>query len=73
MTMNCEIILSLGRTLTQFTLDLYRHPDKIQAVIKAMVDDCIQNVLRNARATEIPWANILLARGSSAFYVSLSR
>jgi uroporphyrinogen-III decarboxylase len=68
MTMNCEMILSLGRTLTQFTLDLYRHPDKIQAVIEAMVDDCTENALRNARATGIPWANILLARGSSTFY-----
>ncbi|MCJ7606109.1 MAG: hypothetical protein MUO19_08800 [Dehalococcoidales bacterium] len=68
MTMNPEMILSLGRTLTQFTLDLYRHPDRIQAVIEAMVDDCIRNTLRNAEATGIPWANILLARGSSTFY-----
>jgi uroporphyrinogen-III decarboxylase len=68
MTLNCEMILSLGRTLTQFTLDLYRHPDKIQAVIEAMVGDCIDNTLRNVRATGIPWANILLARGSSTFY-----
>ncbi len=68
MTMNCEMILSLGRTLTKFTLDIYRHPDKIQAVIEAMVEDCIANTLRNARATGVPWANILLARGSSTFY-----
>jgi hypothetical protein len=67
-TPNPEMILSLGRTLTQFTLDLYHYPDKIQAVLDAMVDDCIQNVLLNTRATGIPWANILLARGSSTFY-----
>ncbi len=68
MTMNCEMILSLGRTLTELTLDIYRQPDKIRAVIEAMVGDCIANTLRNARATGIPWANILLARGSSTFY-----
>jgi hypothetical protein len=67
-TMNLEMILSLGRTLTKFTLDLYRHPDKVQAVMDAMVDDCIQNVLNNTTATAIPWANIILARGSSTFY-----
>jgi hypothetical protein len=67
-TMNCEMILSLGRTLTKLTLDIYRQPDKIQAVIEAMVGDCINNTLRNARATGIPWAHILLARGSSTFY-----
>jgi hypothetical protein len=67
-TPNCEMILSLGRTLTQFTLDLYHYPDKIKAVLDAMVDDCIQNVLLNTKATGIPWANILLARGSSTFY-----
>jgi hypothetical protein len=68
LTLNCEMILSLGRTLTKFTLDMYRYPDKIQAVLEAMVDDCIQNAMATARATGIPWATILLARGSSTFY-----
>ena len=63
-----EVILSLGRTLTKFTLDMHRHPDKIQAVMDAMVDDIINNALANAEATGIPWVHILLTRGSATFY-----
>jgi hypothetical protein len=68
MTPNSEMILSMGRTLTKFTLDLRRHPDKIKAVLDAMVDDCINNAMATARATGIPWISILLARGSSTYY-----
>lgn len=68
MTMFPEMILSLGRTLTKLSLDVYRQPDKIAAVIEAMADDCVANAVRNARATGIPWANLLLARGSTSIY-----
>ena len=63
-----EAILSLGRTLTNFTLDMHRYPDKIQAVLDAMVGDLIENVRRDAAATGIPWGHILLTRGSATFY-----
>jgi hypothetical protein len=67
-TLNPEVILSLGRTLTKFTLEVHRQPDKIQAVMDAMVDDLISNALETARAMQIPWAHILLTRGSGTFY-----
>jgi len=63
-----EVILSLGRTLTAFTLDMHRYPDKVQAVMEAMVDDIVQNAIRNARAVGIPWVHIMLTRGSATFY-----
>jgi hypothetical protein len=67
-TLNPEVILSLGRTLTKFTLEMHRQPDKIQAVMEAMVSDLISNTIENARAMQIPWAHILLIRGSGTFY-----
>jgi hypothetical protein len=66
--LNPEVILSLGRTLTKFTLEMHRQPEKILAVIEAMLDDLIQNSLENARAMQIPWVHILLTRGSGTFY-----
>ncbi|HSW59051.1 MAG TPA: hypothetical protein VLH15_11645, partial [Dehalococcoidales bacterium] len=66
--MNPEVILSLGRTLPKFTIEMHRQPDKILAVINAMVDDLVQNAIADARAMEIPWAHILLTRGSGTFY-----
>ncbi len=68
MTMFPEMILSLGRTLTKLSLDVYRQPEKIAAVIEAMASDCVANAVRNARATGVPWANLLLARGSTSIY-----
>jgi hypothetical protein len=65
---NPEVLLSLGRTLYNFTLDMHRHPEKILAVMDAMVDDLIQNTIEGARATGIPWAHLLLPRGSATFY-----
>jgi hypothetical protein len=66
--LNPEVILSLGRTLPKFTLEMHRQPEKIQAVMEAMVDDQIQNAVEDARAMQIPWVHILLTRGSGTFY-----
>jgi hypothetical protein len=66
--LNPEVILSLGRTLTKFTLEMHRQPQKIQAVMDAMVDDQIQNAIADAQAMQIPWVHILLIRGSATFY-----
>jgi len=62
------MILSLSRTLNQFTLDLYRQPDKMQAVMDAMVDDLIQNVLDDTAATGLKYVFFPLERGSGSFY-----
>jgi hypothetical protein len=67
-TCDPTMILSLCRTLTKFTTDLYRHPDKVQAAMDAMVDDLIENVINNIKVTGIPWVFFPLERGSGAIY-----
>ncbi len=67
-TCDPTMILSLSRTLNQFTLDLYRQPDKMQAVMDAMVDDLIRNVLDDTAATGLKYVFFPLERGSGSFY-----
>jgi len=65
---SCTMILSICRTLTQFTLDLHRRPDKVQAAIEAMVPDLIQNVIDDIKVTGNPWVFFPLERGSAFYY-----
>ena len=67
-TWSCTMILSVCRTLTQFTLDLYRRPDKVEAVMDAMVSDLIENTINDIRATDNPWVFFPLERGSGFYY-----
>jgi hypothetical protein len=62
------MILSMGRTLTKFTIDLYRVPDKVQAAMDAMVDDLIENVKMDMKFTGLPWVYFPLERGSGFYY-----
>jgi len=73
--MDPQMALSLGRTLTQFTLDLYRRPDKVKAALDAMVDDFAQHPLESLRATgqrpspsRIPGIIIACERCSGQYY-----
>ncbi len=59
---------SLCRTLTQFTMDLFEVPDKVQAAMDASCDDLIQNALDTLAITKKPLAHIVLERGSGAIY-----
>ena len=59
---------SLSRTMTQFTMDLYEVPDKVQAAMDASCDDLIQNALDLIGITKKPLAYIILERGSSSIY-----
>jgi uroporphyrinogen-III decarboxylase len=59
---------SLCRTLTQFTMDLYEVPDKVQAAMDASCDDLIRNTLETIAVTKTPLAFIVLERGSGAIY-----
>ncbi|MBM3176286.1 MAG: uroporphyrinogen-III decarboxylase [Chloroflexi bacterium] len=65
---SCTMILSICRTLTQFTLDLHRQPDKVQAAIEAMVPDLIQNVIDDIKVSGNPWVFFPLERGSAFYY-----
>ncbi len=59
---------SLSRTLTEFTMDLFEAPDKVQAAMDASCDDLIQNALDTIAITKGQIAFIVLERGSGAIY-----
>lgn len=59
---------SLCRTLTEFTKDLYRVPDKVEAAMKASCDDLIANAIEVCRNNGKPTAFIVLERGSGYYY-----
>lgn len=69
-----QMALSLLRTLPQFTLDLYRRGDKVQAALDAMVDDFIEDALEAMRAsgpsspTGVPGIMVACERGSGQYY-----
>jgi uroporphyrinogen-III decarboxylase len=59
---------SLCRTMTNFTMDLFEVPDKVKAAMDASCDDFIRNALETLEITKIPYAWIVLERGSAAIY-----
>ncbi|MFH1349985.1 MAG: uroporphyrinogen decarboxylase family protein [Pseudomonadota bacterium] len=59
---------SMGRTLTQFTMDLYEVPEKVKAAMDATCDELIQNALDVVSLTKIPLVFIVLERGSGFYY-----
>ena len=72
-TMDPQMALSLMRTLRQFTLDLYRRPDKVQAVLDNWVEEYAEDILEALRPAGIPpigIPGILMAceRGSGSHY-----
>ena len=60
--------LSCSRTMTQFTLDLYRRPDKVAAAMDAMVGDLIDYAVSLTERTAIPCVAVILERGSAFYY-----
>ncbi|MDP2919592.1 MAG: uroporphyrinogen decarboxylase family protein [Dehalococcoidia bacterium] len=73
MSLDPQMALSLMRTFPQFTLDLYRRPDKVQAALDAMVDDFIKDGIEGMRltgisSTGIPGVNVACERGSGEYY-----
>jgi len=68
------MMLSCSRTMTQFTLDLHRIPDKVQAAMDAMVDDLIKISIDAAKATDsnpetrILTKSMILERGGGFYY-----
>jgi hypothetical protein len=73
LTLDPQMALSLLRTLPQFTLDLYRRPEKVTAVLDAWVDDFATNALESIKPTGIlpngiPGIMIACERGSGSYY-----
>ena len=69
-----QMALSLLRTLQQFTLDMYRHGDRVVAALDAMVDDMLEdaiqamNAIGPAPSTGIPGIMMACERGSGQYY-----
>jgi len=59
---------SLCRTMTNFTMDLFEVPHKVKQAMDASCDDMIQNAFETLAVTKIPFAWIVLERGSAAIY-----
>jgi methylmalonyl-CoA mutase cobalamin-binding domain/chain len=59
---------SLCRTLVEFTRDLYEVPDKVEAAMRASVDDLIANAVQVCKNNGRYSAFIVLERGSGFYY-----
>ncbi|MFQ5827008.1 MAG: uroporphyrinogen decarboxylase family protein [Dehalococcoidia bacterium] len=68
LTQSTLMLLSCGRSLTQFTLDLYRRPDKVEKALEATAPDLIGNAIKTARTAGIPRVVIFMERGSGFYY-----
>jgi len=62
------MFLSTKRSLTSFTMDLHRIPDKVEAVMDALVDDFTMDTIEAARLTGIPGVMLVLERGGCFYY-----
>jgi hypothetical protein len=66
--------LSLMRTLTDFTMDLYQRPEKVKGALEAIADDIIPGSIDSmlltgpAPETGIPGIMLACERGSGAIY-----
>ena len=64
------MILSTSRTLLEITKDIYRIPDKLEAVMEAMLEDQISDAIEAAKISEEPGVMLVMERGG-CFYYSL--
>ncbi len=62
------MFFSTKRSLVEFTKDLYRIPDKVQAAMDAVVDEFIAEAIGAARLTGIPGVMLVLERGGGFYY-----
>jgi len=68
------MMLSCCRSMTNFTMDLHRIPDKVEAAMDAMIDDLIEISIDSAKATGISLPtgimckSLILERGGGFCY-----
>jgi hypothetical protein len=68
------MMLSCCRSMTKFTMDLYRIPDKVEAAMDAMIGDLIEISIESAKATGISaptgimTKSLILERGGGFIY-----
>jgi len=68
MTLSPLMILSTARSLMEITKDIYQIPDKLEAVMDAMVDDLIADAIEAASITEEPGVMLTMERGGGFYY-----
>jgi uroporphyrinogen-III decarboxylase len=68
MTMSPLMILSTSRSLMEITKDIYRIPDKVEAVMEAMVDDLIDEAIEAAKVSGEPGVMLTMERGGGFYY-----
>jgi len=68
------MMLSCCRSMTKFTMDLHRIPEKVEAVMDAMIDDLIEISISGTKSigisapTGIPTRSVILERGGGFVY-----
>jgi len=62
------MFLSTTRTLLEITKDIYRIPDKLEAVMEAMLDDLIQEAVDSAKMSGEPGVMLVMERGGCFYY-----
>ncbi|MBU2550963.1 MAG: hypothetical protein KKB20_21310 [Proteobacteria bacterium] len=62
------MILSTTRTLMEITKDIYRIPDKVEAVMEAMLDDLISDTIEAVRLSGEPGVMLIMERGGCFYY-----
>lgn len=67
-TLSPLMILSTSRSLLEITKDIYRIPDKLEAVMDAMVDDLIADALEAAKISGEPGVMLVMERGGCFYY-----
>ena len=61
-------LLSGGRSLPRFVRDMYKMPDKVQAVLDLAQEEQLKAIHHLVPATQSEWVFVSPSRGASAFY-----
>lgn len=62
------MFLSTSRSLMEITKDIYRIPDKLEAVMEAMLDDLITEAIDSAKMSGEPGVMLVMERGGCFYY-----
>ncbi|MBW2369518.1 MAG: hypothetical protein JRH15_16730, partial [Deltaproteobacteria bacterium] len=62
------MLLSTSRTLLEFTKDIYQIPDKLEAVLDAMVDDLISDTIEATEITREQGVMLVMERSGCFYY-----
>jgi hypothetical protein len=68
LTQSPLMLLSTSRTLMEITKDIYYIPDKLEAVMDAIVDDLISDAIEAARLSGEPGVMLVMERGGGFYY-----